>query len=97
MILAPGTSHATELVRIVDLRTIALRKGSLSVESPHDKIIITTLKKIVLNIVSLPNEFLHALQIGVGVELRAQEQSALSSINEYPVNNEQIFTKKNKP
>jgi len=59
--LAPGTSQAAELVRTVDLRTIALPEGSLSIELVNDKIIISTLKNISQNIATIPNEFLHAL------------------------------------
>lgn len=43
------------------LRTVTLPEGSLSVESANDKIIISTLKNIGLNIAMLPNEYLHVL------------------------------------
>lgn len=57
----------------MELQTIALLEGSLSAKSDDDKIIISTLKNIDLNIATLPNEFLHALQIRVTLELRAHE------------------------
>jgi len=89
--LAPGISQATRMVRSVDLQAVMLREGSLSVESTNDKVIMSTLKNIGLNLVVLPNEYLHILQIGVAVELRARGQHALSLISEYRVNNEKMF------
>jgi len=74
MTLALGTCQVAKLVRTMDLRIIALPEGSLSAESTDDKIIISTLKNISLNIAALPNEFLHALQTGVTMKFRAREQ-----------------------
>lgn len=68
--LAPGKSQAVELVRIVDLKIVMLPKGSLSIELVDDKIIVSTLKNIDLNIAMLPNEYLHVLQIGIKMQLR---------------------------
>jgi len=83
MNLAPGTIQAAELIQTLDLRIIALPEGSLSIESDDEKIMISTLKNIGLNIGKIPNEFLHSLKEGVIEELRAQEQRALSLIREY--------------
>lgn len=74
--LALGMSQAAKLVRIVDLRTVALLEGSLSTKLVDDKIIISTLKNIILNNAALPNEFFHVLQIGVIAKLRARELQA---------------------
>lgn len=94
--LAPGKSQVAKLVRSLDLRTIVLLEGSLSAESVDDKVIVSTLNNIGLNIATLPNEYLHVLQRGVTVELRAWEQRALNLISEYRVNNEKMFAKKTK-
>ena len=45
----------------------------MSAESADDKIIISTLKNIGLNIAALPNEFLNVVQKRVIAKLRAQE------------------------
>lgn len=92
--LAAGISQNVELIMTVDLRTTLLPERSLSVELANDKVIVSTLKNIDLKIVALPNEYLHALQTSVKTKLRAWEQNDLSLINEYRVNNEQMFTKK---
>ena len=92
--LAPGTSQAAEHVMSVVLRTVMLPKGSLSVASFDDKVIVSTLKNIDRNVATLPNEYLHALQIGVTTELRVWEQCALNLISEYQVNNEKMFAEK---
>jgi len=63
-------------------------------ESANHKVIMNTLKNISLNLVVLPNEYLHMLLAGVKTELQAWEQRPLSLISEYQVNNEQMFTKK---
>lgn len=78
----------------MDLRTVSLLEGSLSAESTDENIIISTIKNIGLNVAALPNEFLHALQVGVTVELRAQEQHTLNLISDYLVNNEKMFAEK---
>lgn len=92
--LVLGMSHATELVRTLDIHTVALIEGSLHEESVDDLIILSTFKNIGLNITMLPNELLHALQVGVTKELRAWEKHPLNLISEYKVNNEQMFTEK---
>lgn len=53
--LALRTSQATELVRTLDLRTITLVDGSLHAESVDDRIILSTIKNIALNIAVLFN------------------------------------------
>jgi len=90
--LVLGTSQYAGLVRTVDIRTVALPEGSLSAESVDDKIIVSTLKNIGLNITVLLNEYLHTLQIGVIVEIRAWEQCDLNLISEYRLSNEKMFT-----
>jgi len=57
----------------MDIRTVMLPEGSLSIKSVDDKIIVSTLKNIDLNIAMLLNEYLHALQTGITSELRVQE------------------------
>jgi len=71
--LAPATSQAAELVRTLDLRTISLLEGSLHVESSDDRIILSTLKIIGMNIEALPNEILHVMNARVTKELKARE------------------------
>lgn len=61
------------MVKSVDLRVVALLEGSLSVESNDDKVIVSTLKNIGLNLAALPNKYLHTLQTGVTMELKARE------------------------
>lgn len=78
----------------MELRIVSLPEGSLSTESFDDKIIISTLRNISLNIVVLHNEFIHALKIRVTMELRAREQCALSLTSEYLVKNENMFVEK---
>ena len=64
-------------------------------EAKVDKATVSTIMNVGLNLAALPNEFLHTLQEGViEEELKAQEQHALSTINEKKVNNEQIFIEK---
>lgn len=82
------------MVRKLDLCTFSLPEESLHTELVDDQIILSTLKNIRLSIAALPNELLHALQVGVTEELRDQEQCALNLISEYWVNNEQMFTEK---
>ena len=71
--LAPWMSEAAELVRTLDLRTIAFPDGSLHVETVDDHIIQSTIKRIRLNIGALSNETLHALHTRVADELRTRE------------------------
>jgi len=78
----------------MDLRSIVLLEGSLHVKSADERVILSTLKDVALNIATLPNEFLHGLQAGVAEELRAREQCALSLTNEYWMNNEKMFVEK---
>jgi len=59
--LAPGTSQAVEMVYSVDLRSVMLPEGSLSTEVADDKIIVSSLKNIDLNLTMLPNKYLHTL------------------------------------
>lgn len=59
-----------------------------------DKVVVSSLKNIGLNLAVLPNEYLHTLQSGVTTKLRAWEQHALSLIRKYQWNNEQMFTQK---
>lgn len=61
MSLTLGTSQATVMVRLVDLRAIVLLVGSLCMESVDDKVIVSTLNNIGLNLTVLPNEYLHML------------------------------------
>jgi len=86
--LALGTSQATELVRTLDLQTIAFPYGSLHTETIDYRIILSTIKNIGLNIVALSNKTLHALHAGMIDELRAKEQCTFNLISEYKVNNE---------
>lgn len=88
MSLAPSTSQAIEHFKLVDLRIVELPEGSLSTESAHDKVITSTLKNISLNIVALPNKYLHALYTCVMTELRTRKQCTLNLISEYWVNND---------
>lgn len=92
--LGPRTGQATKMVRSTDLQAVTLPKGSQSTKSADDKVIVSTLKNIVLNLTALPNEYLHMLQTGVTTQLRAWEKHTLILINEYRVNNEKIFAKK---
>ena len=78
----------------MDLWVVTLPDGALNAEAAADKAMVSTLKNVDLNLVVLPSEFLHTLQVGVIVELKAREQCALSMISEYKVNNEQIFVEK---
>lgn len=78
----------------MDLWAVALPDGALSVEAKDDKAIVSTLGNVGLNLAMLPGEFLHTLQLGVIVELKARKQHALSMINEQKVNNEQIYIEK---
>lgn len=59
--LAPRKSQATKIVRKMDLQEVVLLEGSLSAESTDEKVIISALNNIGLNIPVLPNEYLHAL------------------------------------
>lgn len=68
--LAPGTSQAVELVQIAEIRSVALSEGAPCMELVDGRFILSTLNDVALNIVVLPNEFLHALQVGVIEELR---------------------------
>ena len=76
------------MVQSLDLQAIVLPDGSLSMEAVDDKVILCSLKNIVLNLAALPSEFHHMLWTGVTTEFRAWEQCALSLISEYRVNNE---------
>jgi len=71
--LAPGTTQAVDIFRSLDLREFALPDGSLSTEVADDKVIMGSLKKISLNLVALPNEYLHMLQAHVTKKFIAQE------------------------
>jgi len=56
-----------------------------------DKVIVIYLNNINLNLVVLPNEYLHTLEAGVTAKFRDREKHALSLISEYWVNNEHMF------
>jgi len=71
-----------------------LPDGSLSAEVADDKAIVISLKNNGLKLAALPNDYLHMLQEGLLVELRAREHCALNLINEYRLNNKQMFTEK---
>ena len=68
-----GTSQVVELVRTLDLRTIALPDGALRAETSDDHIILSTIKNIGLNKVALSNKTLHVLHARVVDELRTRE------------------------
>lgn len=71
--LASRTTQAEELVRSLDLQSIAMPDGALSVEMDDDKATVSTFRNIVLTLVVLPSEFLHTLQVGLIAEIKAQE------------------------
>lgn len=71
-----------EMVRSLDPRVATLPDGVLSTKTNGNK---ATLRKIGLNMASLPSEFLHTLQVGVIAELRAQVKCILSVITEKKV------------
>ena len=79
--LETGKIQATELVMTLDLRNITLLDGSIRVELADDHIILSTIKKIGMNIVALSNDTLHALHAALANELRAREQCALNFIS----------------
>lgn len=93
MSMAPMISQVAMLVITMDLRIYVLLQQPLNTKSTEDKIIISTLNNIDLNITVLSNGFLHAPHTGVTMVLRAQEQCALSLITKYSVNNEKMFTR----
>lgn len=78
----------------MDLQVVTLRDGALSIEVATNKAIISTFKNMGLNLVVLPIELLHTLQAGVIAEINTREQRALSMINKYKVNNENMFVEK---
>jgi len=49
------------MVRSLDLWAIMLLDGSLSMEEADDKVVISFLRNISLNLTVLPNEYLHTL------------------------------------
>lgn len=59
--LALGTSQVVELVRILDIWTVALLEASLKEKLANDKVVMSTLKNISFNIAALPNKYLHVL------------------------------------
>jgi len=59
------------MVWSLDLQAVALSDGDLSMEAAVDKAIVNSLKNIGLNLIVLPREFLHTLQAGVIVEVKA--------------------------
>lgn len=82
------TTQAIELVGSLDLWVVDLLDGALSMEEEADKAIVSALRNVGLNLATLPNEFLHTLQVGVIEEIKAREQHALSMITKEKVNNE---------
>lgn len=49
------------MVRSVDLEAVVLPEGLLSMEAADDMVIMSSLKNISLNLIVLPNEYLHTL------------------------------------
>lgn len=91
--LAPGTNHTIDMVQSLHLQAVALPNASLGTEAADDKVIISSLNNVGLNLTMLPNGFLHTLQVGVIVEFRSRESCELSLMSEHRVNNEKMFTK----
>lgn len=69
--LAPRINQDAKMVRSIDLRVVMLLEDSLSMELVDDKVIMSNLKNIGLNLIVLPNKYLHTLQIGMTAELQA--------------------------
>ena len=53
----------------MDLEADMLPDGALSMEVNADKATVSALRNIGLNLVMLPSEFLHTLEVGVIVEI----------------------------
>lgn len=81
------TSEATWMLHARDSRVIMLLEGALTTKIEADRLTVSTLKEVGLNLAVLPGEALHLLQDRVIVELRAREKNALQVISEQKINN----------
>jgi len=88
--LVPGTSEAAGMVRTRDPWEIVLPNGALIIEIEADRPVVSSLKGVGINLVTLPSEALYLLQDGVIMEMRAHEQHTLQVISEQKVNNAQM-------
>lgn len=80
--LVVGTTIVEETLCTGTTNTIVLLEGALVVVNEVDRPMVSTLKGIGINMVSLPREKLHVLQDGIILELRASESYALQVLSE---------------
>ena len=78
----------------LDLHAIQLPEGSLCTDKEEERAELLQMKKMSLNLVTLPIQTLHELHQGVSDELRIQEQHALLVISEVKTNSQYIFEEK---
>lgn len=87
-ILAISTLEPIEMLCTKASSAIVLRDGALTMENEAEKLIVSALKGVGLNLATLPDEVIHLLQDGVIAELRAHEHRALQVISKEWINNE---------
>jgi len=77
------------------MSTIVLSEGALVISNEADKPLVSTLKGLSVNLVSLPRDILYVLQNGITAELRARESRALQFLSEQKINMEQLSLQRN--
>jgi len=75
--------------------TIVLPEGTLVTTNEADRPTISALKRIGINMDTLPWETLYILQDGITVELQTRESRALHVLNEQKINMEQLSLQHN--
>jgi len=74
--------------------TFLLPEGTLAVVRGDDQAVMSSMKGISLNLVTLLHEILYQLQDGVIVELHAQEGGAIQVVHEQKINMDQLIIKR---
>lgn len=68
------------------VNTVVLPEGALTIEKEDDRAIVGKIKRLGLNLASLPRDTLYQLQNGITIELHAREGCTIQVLSEQKIN-----------
>lgn len=80
--VAAGTSAAEHMLHIRMENTIVLPEGALVLSNVMDRLSISMMKGLGLNLDALPQEMLYLIQDGIMAEMWARESCAIQVLSE---------------